>query len=88
MQLSYYASVWKEGDGFVAAARPLDVLSAGDSAEEAIRMLSEAVGLFVKTAKADGTLSEILEDCGYVRLESAWAPPEISTTPASVTFAA
>ncbi len=88
MRLSYYASVWKEGDSFVAAARPLDVLSAGESDEEAVRMLAEAVELFAKTAEADGTLSQILEECGYRRLSEGWVPPEVSTIEASVTVAA
>jgi predicted RNase H-like HicB family nuclease len=41
---------------------PLDVASAGSSADEARAALDDAVRLFLRTAEDHGTLEEVLED--------------------------
>ncbi len=57
--------IWQEGDQFVAHAMPLDVMSAGETVEDARSALVEAVDLFLTTATEMGTLSEVLEESGY-----------------------
>jgi len=47
---AFTAVVEKEGDGFVALCPELDVVSQGDSVEEARRNLREAVELFLECA--------------------------------------
>ena len=47
---TYQATVWSEGDLFVAQCLDVDVVSQGTSAEEAITNLREAVELFFETA--------------------------------------
>jgi hypothetical protein len=44
---------------------PLDVMSSGNTPDEAKRALDEAVHLFIQTASDMGTLEEILKECGY-----------------------
>ncbi|MBV9210127.1 MAG: type II toxin-antitoxin system HicB family antitoxin [Acidobacteria bacterium] len=44
------ATIWREGDGFVALCSELDIASQGDSIEEARANLKEAVELFLETA--------------------------------------
>ena len=77
VRVEHTVQIWKEGDTYVARAVPLDVMSCGDSAEEARQKLTEAVDLFLKTAVSHGTLTEVLEECGYVREGDAWRAPTL-----------
>ena len=77
LRIEHTVQVWKEGEAYVARAIPLDVMSCGDTTEEARRNLSEAVALFVKTASEHGTLTEVLEECGYVQHDDEWRAPEL-----------
>ena len=54
--------IWREGSQYVAHALPLDVASAGASPKAARAAVHEAVGLFLVTARAHGTLDELIED--------------------------
>ena len=47
---TYQASIWKEGDLFVAQCLDVDVVSQGSSQAEALANLREAVELFLETA--------------------------------------
>jgi predicted RNase H-like HicB family nuclease/predicted RNA binding protein YcfA (HicA-like mRNA interferase family) len=53
---SYRAILEREGDGYVATCAELDVISQGNTAEEAMDSLKEAIELFLETASE----SEIL----------------------------
>jgi predicted RNase H-like HicB family nuclease len=75
MQFEYTMQIWKEGNHFVAQAMPLDVMSAGASPEAARQALEEAVRLFLLTAQDNGTLSEVLAECGYEQRDGVWAAP-------------
>jgi predicted RNase H-like HicB family nuclease len=77
MDLGFTVRLLKEGDTFVAHVPELNVSSCGETAEQARRMIAEAVTLFLETAKEQGTLREILEESGY-RLENGrWVEPEL-----------
>jgi len=65
MQIQTTVNVWKEDNIYIAHAMPIDVASAGDSPAQARSALNEAVELFVETAKAAGTLDELLLEAGY-----------------------
>lgn len=67
VRIEHTVQVWKEGDTYVARAVPLDVMSCGDTADNARENLAEAVDLFLKTASTHGTLVEVLAKCEYVR---------------------
>src|SRR3954452_16061697 len=70
MTIETTTRIWKEGTQYIAHALPLDVASAGSTADEARRALQEAVELFIATARTQGTLDEVLEECGiHVRRE-------------------
>ena len=47
------ATIWREGDGYVALCSELDVASQGGSVEEARTNLKEAVELFFETASPE-----------------------------------
>lgn len=50
---SYTAVVEREGDGFVSFCPELDVVSQGDTVEEATANLKEAVELLLESAPAE-----------------------------------
>ena len=52
-------------------------MSCGATLEEARRNLEEAVALFLKTASDHGALSEVLEECGYRRVNNDWRAPTL-----------
>ena len=65
MNVEYSVQIWKEGKQFVAHAMPLDVMSSGQTPDEARSALEEAVHLFLDTAADMGTLEEVLAEAGY-----------------------
>lgn len=75
MNIDYTVQIWKEGNQFVAHAMPLDVMSAGDTPEEARKALDEAVHLFLVTAADMGTLEETLQEAGYELSQGSWLSP-------------
>ena len=77
IRIEHTVQLWKEGDAYVARAVPLDVMTCGASSEEARKNLAEAVALFLRTASGDGTLREVLEECGYVQEGDDWRAPKL-----------
>ena len=65
LNIEFTVHVWLEGSQYIAHAMPLDVMSAGNTPDEAKKALDEVVRLFLRTASDMGTLQEILEECGY-----------------------
>jgi len=57
----YTAVVWRETDGFVSKCPELGVASCGDTFEEAVSNLREAVDLYLENAKELGLLEEVAE---------------------------
>lgn len=75
MRIEYTVQVWEEGGQYVAHAMPLDVMSAGDSPEEARRAVDEAVKVFVEVAQDRDSLQEVLEEAGYTLVHGEWVSP-------------
>lgn len=73
--IEYTVNIWREGTQFVAHAMPLDVMSSGQTPEEARNALDEAVQLFLATATEIGTLEEILLEAGYEVNADRWDSP-------------
>jgi predicted RNase H-like HicB family nuclease len=65
MNLDLMIYLTREGRQYVAHAMPLDVVSSGPTPEAAREALYEAVRAFLLTAADEGTLEEVLEECGY-----------------------
>jgi predicted RNase H-like HicB family nuclease len=57
----YTAVVWRETDGFVSKCPELGVASCGDTFEEAVSNLREAVDLYLENAKELDLLEEVEE---------------------------
>jgi predicted RNase H-like HicB family nuclease len=59
------ALVEREGDGWVATCESLDVVTNGRTRAEAKAALVEAVQLFIEDCFLEGTLTEVLRECGF-----------------------
>jgi len=59
--LEYTGIVWRESDGYVSKCPELGVASCGDSFEEAVSNLKEAVDLYLENAKELGLMDDIEE---------------------------
>ncbi len=71
--------IFKENGQYVAVSPELNVSSFGNTPEEAKASLSEAVSLFLEECERMKTLSEILEEAGFVHFAEPvprWVAPE------------
>ena len=59
-RISLTSIIWKEGD-YVSKCPELEVASCGDTLEEALENLKEAVELYIENAKELGIFDEELE---------------------------
>jgi len=75
-QIDYTVQIWKEGNQFVAHAMPLDVMSAGDTPDDARKAVDEAVRAFLSTLSDMGTLAEVLTESGYRHDQGKWIGPD------------
>ena len=66
--------VFREGDLYVGVCPDLDVSSFGETVAEARQSLREALEAFVSACEEMGTLTEILEEAGFVRERGNWVP--------------
>jgi predicted RNase H-like HicB family nuclease len=73
--IEYTVNIWREGTQFVAHAMPLDVMSSGETPQDARLALNEAVQLFLATAVEIGTLEEVLLEAGYEVNADKWNSP-------------
>lgn len=69
MTQSFTAVLQREGDGYVALCPELDVVSQGDTAEQAERNLREAVELFLETASEKETEDRLHSHVYVTRFE-------------------
>lgn len=58
-------AVKKDGKWFIASCALLDVHSQGQSKEDAIHNLVEALQLFIESCLERGTLDQVLKECGF-----------------------
>ena len=75
MHIEYTVQIWREDGQFIAHAMPLDVMSSGQTPEEARQALDEAVHLFLVTAADIGSLEQALEEAGYRSTQGTWISP-------------
>lgn len=54
------AVIWQEDDVYVSKCSELEVASAGDTPQEALENLKEAVELYIENAKALGIFDDFL----------------------------
>lgn len=59
--LEYTGVVWRESDGYVSKCPELGIASCGDTFEEAVSNLKEAVDLYIENAQELGLMGDIEE---------------------------
>jgi predicted RNase H-like HicB family nuclease len=57
----YTAIVWKESEGYVSKCPELGVASCGDTFDDAVKSLREAVELYLENAKDLGIIEDLEE---------------------------
>ena len=65
IKVPYTSQLFEEDGQVVALSAELNVSSFGDTAEEALAALQEAVTLFLEECQRIGTLETVLEEAGY-----------------------
>ena len=81
--IPFTCRLWEEDETIVALCPEFNVSSFGDTPEDAVASLHEAVTLFLEECQVMGTLEAILEEAGYrvakqrrrTALVSTWLPP-------------
>ena len=68
---------FEEGNKVIAYSPAFDLSSCGDTEEKARKRFAEAVALFLGELTKMGTLSEVLEECGWHKVpeKHGWHPP-------------
>ncbi|MEJ5311673.1 MAG: type II toxin-antitoxin system HicB family antitoxin [Anaerolineae bacterium] len=67
IRVSYTGQLFEEDEQIVALCPELNVSSFGDTPQEALSALQEAVDLFLEECQRMGTLELVLEEAGYRR---------------------
>jgi predicted RNase H-like HicB family nuclease len=65
IRVPYTSQLFNEDGQFVALCPELNVSSFGDTPQEALAALQEAVTLFLEECQQMGTLEVVLEEAGY-----------------------
>ena len=73
---NFTSVIWKEEAGYVSKCPELGVASAGDTVEEALKNLREAVELYLENAKELGMIEEIETEFRFK--EKFTSPLEVS----------
>lgn len=73
--------VEREDDQYVSLCPELDVSSYGDSVEEALSRLQDAVTLYLDTIEQDGELARVFQDRGIDVDERLEAPQTVKVHP-------
>lgn len=76
-KLTFTAQVFREGRQYVSFNPELRVASCGRTAEDAKHNLKDAIRGFLLSAYKKGTLSDILEEAGFVREKKTWRDPDL-----------
>jgi predicted RNase H-like HicB family nuclease len=72
MNLSIRVEIFKEDDVYVALSPELNVSSFGETIDEAKESIREAIEGFLEECREMGSLNEVLEESGFLRVENNW----------------
>ena len=72
MDLSIRVEIFKEDDLYVALSPELNVSSFGETIDEARASIKEAIEGFLEVCREMGTLNEVLEEAGFLKMDDTW----------------
>lgn len=73
-------TIFKEGNKYIAYTPALDISTFGNTFEQARSRFIELVQSFLEETLEMGTLDEVLQECGWQKVEKPqkhWIPPHI-----------
>ena len=74
LSIVFNVQLFEENGVIVALCPELNVSSFGDTPEEAMDSLKEALSLFLEGCQEMGTLEAVLEEAGYHLIDGRWIP--------------
>jgi len=66
--------IFQEGELYVGLCPDLDVSSFGETPENAKQSVQEALEAFFEECEVIGTLSEVLQEAGFIQKDGNWLP--------------
>ena len=66
---------FKENGHFIAFCKPFDLVTQGNTLEEAQKRFQELIPVFIEDLKERGTLDEVLTELGWQRFHKVWSAP-------------
>ena len=72
MKINLHIEYFEENGTIVALCPELQVSSFGDTLKEAEQSIKEALELFIDGCKEMGTLYEVLEESGFIKIGEEW----------------
>jgi predicted RNase H-like HicB family nuclease len=72
MKINFHIEYFEENGTIVAISPELQVSSFGDTLKEAEQSIKEALELFIEGCEEMGTLNEVLEESGFIKIGDEW----------------
>jgi predicted RNase H-like HicB family nuclease len=72
MNIYIRIEVFKEDDVYVALSPDLNVSSFGETVEDAKKSAREAIEAFIEECERMGTLEDVLEESGFIKIDDRW----------------
>ena len=77
LDLSVEVFFIKEADTFVAHCPSLNLTTQGSTYEDADKAFEEALQIFIDEVMEMGTLEDVLQECGWVKVQKQWVSPVV-----------
>ena len=74
MNIVVNVEIFQEDDLYVALAPELNVSSFGETVAEAQASIQEALAAFVEEWEHMGTLADVLEESGFIKVNNVYEP--------------
>lgn len=72
MNISIRIEVFRENDVYVALSPDLNISSFGETIENAKKSVREAIEAFIEECERMGTLEDVLEESGFIKIDDSW----------------
>ncbi len=69
-------TIMKQGKRFVAYSPAFDLSTSGKSKKDVEKKFQEIVAIFLEEIIGMGTLSDVLSELGWTRVQKKWSPPK------------
>lgn len=73
--LNIPVSIFREGKKYVAYSSALDLSTSGNNYLQVKNRFHECVNIFFEEIIANGTITDVLQDLGWEKVNAEWMPP-------------